>query len=78
MAVGRAQRLDPARCPLFGAPNQCALTADPTAAECRYDTLTIPKELLALISEGEVRQTCVCQKCRLRFNASAGDADEPW
>ncbi|TET97268.1 MAG: hypothetical protein E3J30_09440 [Anaerolineales bacterium] len=67
--------LDTARCPLCGGPNQCALAADPTATECWCDTLTIPRELLDQIPSDAVRKTCVCQKCLLRFKASASDTD---
>jgi hypothetical protein len=65
-----------AKCPLCGGPNECALAADPVATECWCDTLTFPQELLALIPEGAVRKTCVCQECLLRFKASASEVDE--
>jgi hypothetical protein len=73
MATDTTHRWDPARCPLCGGPNDCALAIDPEASECWCDTLTFPRELLAQIPEDAVRKTCVCQACFSRYMASAGD-----
>jgi len=62
--------VDTDKCPLCGAPNQCALAADPSASECWCDSVTFPRELLAQIPNNAVRKTCVCQKCLEQYKAS--------
>ena len=41
----------PARCPLCGEPNQCAMAADPEATECWCESEKFPHDLLATSAE---------------------------
>ena len=65
---------NPARCPLCGGPNQCALVADPNATECWCDSVVFPDELLAQIPDNAVRKRCVCQKCLRDYQESTNAA----
>ena len=62
---------DIAKCPLCGAPNQCAMAADPDASECWCESVKFPKELLDKIPEDAVRKTCVCQNCLDEYQQTA-------
>jgi hypothetical protein len=64
--------LEPARCPLCGQPNLCALAADPNASECWCDSEEFPPELLAKIPAKAVRKTCVCRECLTNYRESIG------
>ncbi|UCG11811.1 MAG: cysteine-rich CWC family protein [Deltaproteobacteria bacterium] len=68
-------RINRAKCPLCGEPNQCALAADPTATECWCDSAAFPEELLAQIPDAAVRKICVCQKCLAKFDESVDASD---
>jgi hypothetical protein len=63
--VNRTDRpaLEPARCPLCGRPNRCALAADPNATECWCDSKVFPRNLLERIPEDALNRVCICQKC---------------
>lgn len=63
MQKSTGKKLDAAICPLCGEPNQCAMAADPNAAECWCEGVDFPVELLEKAPENAVRRTCVCQKC---------------
>lgn len=60
--------LNTAVCPLCGKPNQCAMAADPNAAECWCEAVEFPRELLEQIPANAVRKTCVCRDCLDDFN----------
>ncbi len=59
--------IETSKCPLCGAPNQCALAADPAATECWCDDKLFPRELLAKIPAEADRRACICQDCLERF-----------
>ena len=50
-------------CPLCSGPNQCALAANLSAAECWCDEVEFPEELLALVPNAARRKICICQQC---------------
>jgi hypothetical protein len=53
----------PAQCPLCGEPNQCAMAADPDAAECWCESEKFPHDLLARVPDNAARRACICQRC---------------
>jgi hypothetical protein len=56
--------VDPARCPLCGAPNRCALAAGAgTAARCWCADTAIPADRLALVPEPARGVACICAAC---------------
>jgi hypothetical protein len=63
-------KINAAICPLCGEPNDCALAADPDAAECWCDDLEFPQELLDQVPINAVHQTCICRTCLERYNES--------
>lgn len=70
--------VDPARCPLCGGPNDCAMapaeaacSGDPQACWCtgvRFDP-----ELLARIPAAAQRKACVCHACATGARGLSGD-----
>jgi len=59
-----AQPPDPARCPLCGAPNACALARGETPAEacwCRAERFS--EALLARVPEAARGVACICRAC---------------
>ncbi len=58
---------DPARCPLCGSPNGCAMAA-PRAAEsappaCWCMAADFPPALLARVPPAAPRKACICARC---------------
>lgn len=70
-----AKDIDPARCPICGEPNQCAMAADPTARECWCGSETFPREIFNHLPNEAVRKACICRKCLERFQKS-GHAED--
>lgn len=63
-ALSSADRpADPARCPLCGQPNGCALTEGRPIESCWCLTARIPEDVLARIPAERRRQACVCSRC---------------
>jgi hypothetical protein len=59
-----AETLDPARCPLCGRPNRCALAAGSSAvAPCWCADAAISRDRLALVPEAARRVACLCAAC---------------
>jgi hypothetical protein len=71
------REVDPARCPLCGEPNQCALAADPSASECWCDSKTFPRELFAHLPNEAIRRVCICQKCLERYLENGTTVNSP-
>ncbi len=63
MTADQASDCDPARCPLCGEPNQCAMTVDPEATECWCKSEIFPHDLLQRVPKNAVRRVCICQRC---------------
>jgi hypothetical protein len=57
-------RINPARCPLCGEPNDCRL-CEPALANgsCWCATAHFPGELLARVPEALRNRACICQAC---------------
>ncbi len=56
--------IDPTRCPLCGAPNDCQLAAGATSnAQCWCATKRFPRELLARVPEQARQRACICLRC---------------
>jgi hypothetical protein len=60
-----AETVDPARCPLCGGPNRCALAAGASgaAAPCWCKDAAIPRPRLALVPEAARGVACICAAC---------------
>lgn len=58
-----AEPVPPERCPLCGGTNECALAADPAAAECWCFTAAISRETLASVPEEARGRACICPRC---------------
>lgn len=61
---------DPGRCPLCGAPNQCAMAAGANGPPCWCTTVRFDAALLARIPAAARGKACLCPAC-----AGAGAAD---
>ncbi|MFN4004373.1 MAG: cysteine-rich CWC family protein [Hylemonella sp.] len=59
--------VDPARCPLCGAPNGCALQAARASGQppqpCWCERVRFAPELLARVPAAAVRRACICAAC---------------
>jgi hypothetical protein len=55
--------MDPARCPLCGAENRCAMAADPAAEDCWCFTAQVSAEALARVPEEARGAVCLCARC---------------
>lgn len=69
-----ASAVDPARCPLCGEPNLCAMASAapgerPPPCWCRAEPF--PPDLLAAVPEQSRRKACICQSCRRRAEEAA-------
>lgn len=55
---------DPARCPLCGEPNACALASGGApGAPCWCVGQTFPEDLLARVPQEARRRACICRRC---------------
>jgi hypothetical protein len=58
---------DPARCPLCGLSNRCAMELERTSGQsqppCWCTATTIPRETLARIPAEARNQACICPAC---------------
>ncbi|HMS07380.1 MAG TPA: cysteine-rich CWC family protein [Burkholderiaceae bacterium] len=55
---------DPARCPLCGQPNGCAMACDGKAqTPCWCTKAVFSAELLARVPEAARRKACICATC---------------
>ncbi|MEK9689172.1 MAG: cysteine-rich CWC family protein [Burkholderiaceae bacterium] len=65
--------VDPACCPLCGAPNACQMASPPTDTDtpgpCWCVTATFPPELLAKVPPDAANRACICYQCVSAFNA---------
>ena len=57
------EKLDPARCPVCGEANGCAMAADPDASHCWCFDATISTETLELVPAEARGTVCVCARC---------------
>jgi cysteine-rich CWC protein len=55
--------VDPARCPLCGVDNACAMAADPAARDCWCADATISARALERVPAEAKRVACVCARC---------------
>ncbi len=59
--------LDPTRCPLCGAINQCAMEVERETGDkqspCWCTQIDFSKDLLARLPEESVGLACICQAC---------------
>ncbi|HEX2201657.1 MAG TPA: cysteine-rich CWC family protein [Longimicrobium sp.] len=56
--------VDPARCPLCGEANGCAMAgASPSGGACWCASVTIAGDVLQRIPEEARRKACVCARC---------------
>ena len=65
---------EPARCPLCGEPNFCAMAGAAPGEplpECWCRAGPFPPELLASVPERSRRQACICQSCLQRAGEAA-------
>ncbi len=58
-----AETLDPARCPLCGESNGCAMAADPDATTCWCFSATIGPDVLERVAAEAQGLVCVCARC---------------
>ncbi|MBI2963561.1 MAG: cysteine-rich CWC family protein [Deltaproteobacteria bacterium] len=63
MPPERAQPPDPARCPLCGAANACAMAADPSASRCWCFEAAIAPEALERVPAAARGVACICPRC---------------
>jgi hypothetical protein len=61
--TGRAQSVDPSRCPLCGLPNACAMAADPRATHCWCFDAAIAPEALDRLPPETRGVACICARC---------------
>jgi hypothetical protein len=67
--------LDPSRCPLCGAQNECGMTAG--RSECWCFNVTIGKQTLDRLPEAARGVACVCKNCAAKeAENAAARADE--
>ena len=59
--------LDPARCPLCGAANSCAIAAR-SEAPCWCLTVEVPQEAIAQLPEAVRDKACLCPGCWARLS----------
>ncbi len=57
------ESLDPARCPLCGESNACALVADPAATTCWCFSAKIGPDVLERVPADAQGLVCVCARC---------------
>lgn len=55
--------VDPARCPLCGRENVCAMASDPDATHCWCFDVTIVPEALERVPDQARGVACVCAAC---------------
>jgi hypothetical protein len=64
---GRATSPDPARCPLCGATNACAMETERATGvvqpPCWCMTVDFSADLLARVPEAQRRLACICARC---------------
>jgi hypothetical protein len=74
MLPGMQSPADPARCPLCGEPNACALARPGAAPDdpcwCRDERF--PPELLARVPAPARRRACLCRACARRAAEAPG------
>ncbi|MBL8749364.1 MAG: cysteine-rich CWC family protein [Planctomycetes bacterium] len=74
-----AELVDPARCPLCGGRNDCAL-ADPArgsaCADCWCSQVTFDRELLQCVPDSAAGKACICRNCATRPDRPS--AEPPW
>jgi hypothetical protein len=63
MSADQTTDCDPARCPLCGELNQCAMAADPEATECWCESEKFPHDLLERVPDSAARRACICRRC---------------
>jgi hypothetical protein len=67
--TGRERRMntnpavDPARCPLCGGPNRCAMVAGQTEEPCWCTKVTLTTEMLERIAPSQRGVACICAEC---------------
>jgi hypothetical protein len=66
--------IDPARCPVCGADNRCAMAADPDASRCWCFDVAISAESLSLIPAEARGVACVCARCAATLPTGTGKA----
>ena len=67
-----SQPIDPARCPLCGEPNACALAADGSASACWCAAESFDAALLARLPAESAGRACICRRCQRAAAAGAG------
>ncbi len=73
MSSDQATDCYPARCPLCGESNQCAMAADPEATECWCESEKFPHDLLQRVPDNAARRACICQRCVADHPKENGD-----
>jgi hypothetical protein len=63
---------DPARCPLCGRNNDCAMAAGRINGPCWCTNVTVTAEMLARIPADRRGAACVCAACVARLAAGKG------
>ncbi|MGZ5193986.1 MAG: cysteine-rich CWC family protein [Ramlibacter sp.] len=75
--MNEAATLDPARCPLCGGPNGCAMQPQPAPGEppksCWCNDVDFSAELLQRVPAPAVRRVCICRACALGNVSSRSD-----
>ncbi len=59
--------VDPNRCPLCGAVNDCGLTTATSNSACWCAVRRMPRELLARVPKPARNRACICIGCLDRF-----------
>ena len=59
-------KMDRARCPLCGQPNDCARQKGREEKDCWCVSETFPAEILALVPEEKKGEACICRTCLRR------------
>lgn len=65
--------VDPARCPLCGQPNHCAMEVEGATGQpqppCWCTGVEFARELLAQVPPAARRQACICRACAEKARA---------
>lgn len=73
--------LDPARCPLCGGDNRCAMEVEKATGQkqgpCWCVAQPFAPELLASLRARERGKACICASCLARFNAGLAQNSPP-
>ena len=75
-----ADAVDPTRCPLCGASNQCVMAGSPGAGDpalpCWCTQVTIERAQLARIPEAARNRACLCPACAAVLRADPPSGSE--